>query len=226
MLMGVLYVAATPIGNLEDVTLRAIRILKEVDVIFCEDTRVTKKLLDAYEIQTPVVRLDAHTEKSQSEKVIEFLKEGKNVAYVSDAGTPAISDPGYRLVDAVREADFKVEAIPGASSVVATLSIAGVPADEFVFLGFLPHKKGRQTKLKEIADTERTVVLFESTHRIVRLLEELGEVIGEKKVVVARELTKKFEEVLPGTPAGILKQLKEVSEKQKGEFVVVIEPKN
>ena len=221
---GVLYMVATPIGNLEDITLRAIRMLKEADEIFCEDTRVTKKLFNAYEIETPLTRLDAHIENVQSNKVIEFLNEGKSVAYVSDAGTPCVSDPGYRLVRAVREAGFRVEVIPGASSVTAALSIAGIPADNFLFLGFLPHKKGRQTKLKEIANTKYTVVLFESKHRILRLLKELEEYIGNRSIVVTRELTKKFEEVLSGSAMDILNKFEKAPEKQKGEFVVIIEP--
>ena len=222
---GVLYIVATPIGNLEDITLRAIRILKEADEIFCEDTRVTKKLLNAYEIKTPLARLDAHTENTQSNKVIEFLNESKSVAYVSDAGTPCISDPGHRLTRAIREAGFRIEVIPGASSVVAALSISGIPADNFLFLGFLPHKKGRQTMLKEIADTKRTIVLFESTHRITRLLGELKCLLGSRGVVIARELTKKFEEVLQGDIAELLEKLEKSPEKQKGEFVLIIEPK-
>jgi len=221
---GVLYIVGTPIGNLEDITLRALRILKEVDIIYCEDTRVTKKLLHRYDIQTPTKRLDGHTEEKQTETILASLKGGKSVAYVSDAGTPAISDPGYRMVGAVRAAKFRVETVPGPSSVTAALSIAGVSADTFLFLGFLPHKKGRRTLLREITETKRAIVLFESTHRIMRLLKEISEHMPGREVIIGRELTKKFEEVLSGSAIDILSQLEKAPEKQKGEFVVIIEP--
>lgn len=215
---------ATPIGNLEDITLRALRILKEADAIFAEDTRVTKKLLAHYDIKTPVYRLDAHTENAGAEEVIMRVQRGERVAYVSDAGTPGISDPGARLSARARAAGIRIETIPGASSVTAALSIAGMPADEFVFLGFLPHKKGRQTLLKEIAVTERTVVFFESTHRITRLLSELQSVAINRHVCIARELTKLHEEVITGTPQELLHILTNDPQKQKGEFVVIIAP--
>lgn len=221
---GVLSVVATPIGNLEDITLRALRMLKEADAIFAEDTRVTKKLLAHYDIKTPVYRLDAHTENAGAEEVIMRVQRGERVAYVSDAGTPGISDPGARLSARARAAGIRIETIPGASSVTAALSIAGMPADEFVFLGFLPHKKGRQTLLKEIAATERTVVLFESTHRIVKLLAELETYVPFRAVSLARELTKLHEEILVGTPAELLNVVTTTTEKQKGEFVVIIAP--
>ena len=156
------YVVSTPIGNLEDVTLRALRILKEVDVIFCEDTRVTRRLLDKYEIRTRMESLNAQTERGKVYKVITFLQEGKNVALVTDAGTPGISDPGSFVVSKVRETvpEVRIETIPGPSALTAALSIAGVPTNEFTFLGFLPHKKGRQTLFKEIAGSERTMVFY------------------------------------------------------------------
>jgi len=219
---GTLYIVATPIGNLEDITMRAIRILKEVDVVFCEDTRVTKRLCERYDIQTPLKSLNARTETSKIKEIINQLEEGVHVAYVSDAGTPTISDPGSMLVTSVRESGLPVVAVPGAAAVIAALSIAGIPTDEFTFLGFLPHKKGRQTLLKEIAETKRTVVLYESTHRIIKLLDEFQEHIGDRKVCIARELTKIYEEVLCGTAAELKTVLTETPEKQKGEFVVIV----
>ncbi|MAZ67382.1 16S rRNA (cytidine(1402)-2'-O)-methyltransferase [bacterium] len=220
-----LYVVATPIGNLEDITLRALRILGEVDVIFCEDTRVTNRLLERHSLSAKLKSLNARTEQGKTEEVIGHLKEGKNVAYVSDAGTPTVSDPGSMLVSAVREAGFKVEVIPGPSAVTAALSIIGVPASEFLFLGFLPHKKGRQTLLKEIAESKRTVVLYESTHRILKLLDELEENLPVNwRVCIARELTKVHEEVLCGSPEELRQALTDNPQKQRGEFVVVIAP--
>ena len=172
--MGILSIVSTPIGNLGDITLRAIETLKNADAIFCEDTRVTAKLLQRYEISKPLVRCDEKMEEVAAKKAIELLEEGKRVALVSDAGTPGISDPGGRLVARVRRfaPETTIEAIPGPSALVAALSIAGLNSPEFTFLGFLPHKKGRQTALKEIAASERTVVLYESPHRILKLLKE------------------------------------------------------
>ncbi|MEX0651976.1 MAG: 16S rRNA (cytidine(1402)-2'-O)-methyltransferase [Candidatus Paceibacterota bacterium] len=226
--MSTLYIIGTPIGNLEDITLRAVRTLSEVSVIFCEDTRVTQKLLSRYEIDTPLRRLDANIEKTRAQEVIDHLVSGEDIAFVTDAGTPGISDPGTRLVESVRQAlgdGFSIEPIPGASALTAVLSIAGVQADQFVFIGFLPHKKGRQTLLKEINTIWRAVVLYESPHRILKLLTELTECIGERKVVVARELTKKFEEVQIGSPLDIKNFFEESRTVMKGEFVVVISPK-
>ena len=226
--MSTLYIIGTPIGNLEDITFRAIRILTEVDVIFCEDTRVTKKLLTRYEIKTPVRRLDANIEKTRAKEVIDRLVAGESVAFVTDAGTPGISDPGNRLIESVRQAlgdMFPVEPIPGASALTTAISVAGIPVDQFVFLGFLPHKKGRQTLLKEVASVERAVVLYESPHRILKLLDELDEYIGGRKVVVFRELTKKFEEVQSGTAKGIKKFFEEYRKNIKGEFAVIISQK-
>ena len=227
-----LSVVATPIGNLEDITLRAIRTLKEADAIFCEDTRVTAKLLQRYEISKPLVRCDEKMEETAAKQAIEMLEGGKNIALVSDAGTPGISDPGSRLVRAVRRSSealreagqepFTIEAIPGASALTAALSIAGLGSGEFTFLGFLPHKKGRQTALKEIAINERTVVLYESPHRILKLLKELETFAPSKKVIVAKELTKMHEEILEGAPGEVAKRL-EAQKKDRGEFVVIVE---
>src|SRR3989344_765243 len=181
--MPTLYIVATPIGNLEDITLRALRVLKEVDLILCEDTRVTKRLLEKYEIKTPTMSYHAQSKLSKVEKIFALLEEGKNLALVSDAGTPTISDPGCLLVSQIRQhfmsrsnldiEEVKIAPIPGPSAVLAALSISGFPSSEFLFLGFLPHKKGRETLFKEIAVSKRTVVFYESPHRIIKTLESL-----------------------------------------------------
>jgi len=243
-MLGKLSIVATPIGNLEDITLRALRTLKECDVVYAEDTRVSAKLLARYEIKKPLQRLDATTELKKAEEIVERLEAGEHVAYVSDAGTPGVADPGSRLVKFVREsfslnlpskkslgspqtfpqkdlATITVEAIPGASALTAALSVAGLDTSEFVFLGFLPHKKGRQTALKKIAASEYTVVLYESPHRILKLLQEL-EKVGIQQVTIARELTKIHEELLMGAPAELKKQL-EAKGAARGEFVVLVE---
>lgn len=222
--MGTLSIVATPIGNLEDITLRALRTLKEADAIFAEDTRVISKLLARYEIKKPLYRLDASKEEKRAEEIIERLGGGENIVYVSDAGTPGISDPGTRLVALVREAGFQPVAIPGPSALTAALSIAGVPTEEFVYLGFLPHKKGRQTALKAIAEEHRTIVLYESPHRILKLLGEFIEHIGERQISIARELTKMYEEVLSGT-ADELRARLESAGSARGEFVVIVHPR-
>lgn len=218
--MGTLSIVATPIGNLEDITLRALRTLKEADVIYAEDTRVTAKLLATYDIKKPVFRLDEAKETLKAKEVIERLENGEDVAYVSDAGTPGISDPGARLVAAAREAGFQAVTIPGPSALAAALSIAGIHATEFVFLGFLPHKKGRQSALKEMANEKRAIVLYESPHRIEKLMGELGEVVPEREVTLARELTKLHEEVLKGTPGELWARLETTP--ARGEYVVII----
>lgn len=220
MSIGTLSIVATPIGNLEDITLRALRTLREADAIFAEDTRVIAKLLAKYEIQKPVHRLDTIKETRRIDEIVERLSEGERLVFVSDAGTPGISDPGGRLVAGVREKlpEAKIEAIPGPSSLTAALSIAGLDSPSFTFVGFLPHKKGRHTALTKIQESEVPVILFESPHRIVRLLDELG----EKKVIVARELTKIYEEVLTGSAQEVCAQLQAHPEKQRGEFVVIV----
>lgn len=223
--MATLYVVGTPIGNLEDVTLRALRLLKEVDVILCEDTRVTKRLLERYEIADK--KLLAYNEQESGvkiEKVVELLQEGKNLALVSDAGTPGISDPGSFLVQKVREAlsEIKVESVPGPSALTAALSIAGVPIHDFVFLGFLPHKKGRETLFKEIAASERTMIFYESPHRVLKALASLEKFAPTKKVTIARELTKIHEEVKSGSAMELLEFFEKNAEKVRGEFVVIV----
>ena len=237
MAQSQLYIIATPIGNLEDITLRALRILGEVDLILCEDTRVTKKLLAKYDIHTPTMSYHAQSKLSKTDKIIDILEEGKNLALVSDAGTPTISDPGSLLVSTIREKiEDRVEiiAIPGSSAVVAALSISGLPASEFLFLGFLPHKKGRETLFKEITASKRTVVFYESPHRILKTLQSLvthleshssGVKEGERKVVVARELTKIHEEVISGSAETVLAYFQKNTEKVRGEFVVMVSRK-
>ncbi len=222
MSKGTLFVVATPIGNLEDVTLRALRVLKEVDYILAEDTRVALRLLSHYDIHTKVVRMDAHTERGGVTRVSTDLASGMNIALVSDAGTPAISDPGVRLVQEVRSQGYTVRAVPGPSSLTAALSIAGLPADTVLFLGFAPHKKGRKTFVAHALAHSGTVVFFESTHRIVKLLQEIALVAPEREVFLARELTKMYEEVVRGTPEELLARMRERPETQKGEFVVLL----
>ncbi|MBI2612493.1 16S rRNA (cytidine(1402)-2'-O)-methyltransferase [Candidatus Kaiserbacteria bacterium] len=219
---GKLSIVATPIGNLGDLTFRALWNLKECSVVYAEDTRVTLKLLNHYGLRKPVFRLDAATEGKKSAEVAARLQAEEHVVYVTDAGTPGVSDPGARLVAKVREElpETKIEAVPGPSALTAALSIAGVPVDEFVFLGFLPHKKGRQTALKKIAASEIPVVLYESPHRILKLLQELEKVSPKRHIVVARELTKIHEEVLSGTP-GELAQVIKARRKDRGEFVLI-----
>jgi len=223
--MTKLYVVATPIGNLKDITFRAIEVLSEVDIILCEDTRVTRKLLGAYDITTSTLSYHSHSGLAKVDKIVELLREGKDIALVSDAGTPAISDPGAALIARLREElpEVEIVAIPGPSALTAAISISGAPVSEFVFLGFLPHKKGRETLFKEIAVSKRTVVFYESPHRIIRTLESLVSVMDkDHKVVIARELTKMHEEVISGTSDEVLSFFLENAEKIRGEFVVII----
>ncbi len=220
----VLYIVSTPIGNLKDITLRALEILKEVDFVLCEDTRVTSILLSHYEIKKELISFNAQSETHKIEKVIERIKNGNSCALVSDAGTPGISDPGVRLISAAIKSDIEIVAIPGATAFVPALTLSGLPSDAFVFEGFLPQKKGRKKKLGELANEDRTIIFYESTYRIEKLLNELNEYMPERFVAVSREITKKFEEVWRGTPNQILENLNE--KVIKGEFVVVISPKS
>ena len=220
-----LYLVPTPIGNLEDITLRAIRLLKECDLILAEDTRTTGKLLSHFEISTQQSAFHMHNEHKSAEKFVNEMKDGKTICLVSDAGTPGISDPGFLLVREALKENVKVECLPGATAFVPALVKSGIPCDRFVFEGFLPHKKGRQTKIKEIAEETRTVVIYESTHRIIKALEQFNEFFDEDRIVsVSRELTKKFEETVTGTVVEVLDHFK--NNTIKGEFVVVIAGKN
>lgn len=195
--MSKFYVVATPIGNMGDITLRAIEVLKSVDLILCEDTRQTKKLLDKYNIDRPTMSYHAQSKLAKTDKILKLLEEGKDLALVSDAGTPGISDPGAMLVAEIKENlkdSVLVVPIPGVSAVITALSASGLPTHEFTFLGFLPHKKGRETLFKEIRESKRTMVFYESPHRILKTLESLQKFCPDKKVCIARELTKIYEE--------------------------------
>lgn len=221
---GKLYVVATPIGNLGDITFRAVETMKLVNFIICEDTRVTKILLDHYQINKPLFVVNAHNESKSIEKILTKLFSGESCALVTDAGTPCISDPGVRLVNKVISENIDVVGIPGASAAILALSISGLPTDSFVFEGFLPQKKGRQKKLKQLSEEERTIVLYESTYRIKKLLEELNTNMPDRLIVIARELTKKFEETWRGTASQLLQNFdKRIT---KGEFVVLVAPLN
>lgn len=223
---GTLFVVATPIGNLSDITLRALETLKSVDAVYCEDTRVTSKLMARYSIKKPLFRLDAVTERAKAAEVARRIDAGENIALVSDAGTPAISDPGAFLVSYIREAcgEKSIVPIPGVSAAAAALSVSGLTDDHFLFLGFPPHKKGRQKFLDEAAASKTAVVLYESPHRMEKLLEELAERIPARRIILARELTKLYEEIAAGPAAEILARFKNGDISGKGEFVVVIAP--
>jgi len=217
-----LFIVSTPIGNLKDITFRAVDILKEVDFILCEDTRVTSVLLKHFEIHKELVSFNAASEVFKTEKALARIAAGESCALVSDAGTPAISDPGARLISAAIKHGINVVPVPGPSASIAALTVSGFPTDSFLFEGFLPQKKGRQKKLKGLSAENRTIVLYESTYRIEKLIEELKEHMPDRYVAVCRELTKKFEEVWRGKPSDLLANLK--TKTTKGEFVVVIAP--
>jgi len=221
---GKLHIVATPIGNLEDITFRAIRTLKEVNFIACEDTRVTKTLLDKFEFSNELFSLNAQSEKGKLHLVIGRILKGENCALVSDAGTPTISDPGVRLVNEAIKNNIEVLGVPGANAAILALSISGLPTESFVYEGFLPQKKGRQKILKTLSEEERTIVLYESTYRIEKLLKELAEYMPQRTIVVQRELTKKFEESWRGYASDLLVDFS--SKINKGEFVVIISPLN
>ena len=223
--MSQLFIVATPIGNLEDITFRAVRILKEVDIIVCEDTRKTGILLKKYEIGKKVLNsFHAQSSEKKAMEIIEKIKEGKNIAYVSDAGTPGISDPGFVLIKHAIEQGIDTVPIPGASALTTLVSVSGFPIDKFKFAGFLPHKKGRQTFIKNLENTEISTVFYESVHRFPRLLKELLEFLGsDRKICVGRELTKMYEDVFRGTVGEALEYFNDSN--TKGEFVVLVGPK-
>lgn len=221
---GRLSIVATPIGNMGDLTFRALWNLKEANAIYAEDTRVISKLLTHYGLRTSVHRLDAATEEKKAKEIVERLEKGERVVFVTDAGTPGISDPGARLVAHVREnaPEAVIDAIPGPSAITAALSIAGIDTTAFTFLGFPPHKKGRQTFVKQIAKSDIPVVIYESPHRILKFLAEIGKEAPKARITIAREITKMHEEIVQGTA----KEVAESLEKRKavrGEFVVIIE---
>src|SRR5213076_1774967 len=218
---GTLYLVATPIGNLEDITLRALRALRECDVIAAEDTRRTGQLLKHFGISRPLLSYFRFNEAKRTGQIIERLGRGEKVALVADAGSPGISDPGERVVSAALAAGFRVEPVPGACALVAALTASGLPAVEFHFIGFLPHKSGqRRNKLESLKSISGTLLLYESPYRIEKLLAEVNEIFPDRPVVLARELTKKFEEFLRGTPAELLEAARKRS--LKGEFVVMV----
>lgn len=222
--MSKFYVVATPIGNMGDITYRAIETLKSVDLILCEDTRETGKLLHKYDIKKPTMSYHAQSKLAKTDKIFALLEEGKDLALVSDAGTPGISDPGAMLVSKIKTElpEIQVIPIPGASAVITALSASGLPTHEFTFLGFLPHKKGRETLFKEIAEAKRTMVFYESPHRILKTLEALNKFCPNKKVCIARELTKIYEEIKTGSATELLEYLTKNPVKQKGEFTVLV----
>lgn len=215
-----LYIVATPIGNLDDITLRAIKTLEEVDFIFAEDTRVTKKLLNHLGIEKIVYRYDEHTKMHQVSNIANMLENGNKIALVTDAGTPCISDPGFEVVDEALKRGIKVIPIPGPSAMTAAASVAGISTRRFCFEGFLPKKKGRQTLLKSLAEEERTIVIFESPHRIEKTLRDIETFIGVREVVIVREITKIYEEILRGTTTELIEKLSK--NPVKGEIVLLI----
>ncbi|HEY8108995.1 MAG TPA: 16S rRNA (cytidine(1402)-2'-O)-methyltransferase [Patescibacteria group bacterium] len=217
---GTLYVVATPIGNLGDITFRAIETLKSVALVLAEDTRTAKKLLNHYDITTPVTSYHQHSRGRKEEEILRELGEGRDLALISEAGTPVIADPGNKLVELARRQGHQVIPIPGAAAVTAALSAVGLGGDQFTFLGFLPHKKGRQKRLDQVAGMAAPVVLYESPHRVRKLLAELAERYPDAQVSVAREITKKFEDIRVGTPGELAAHFEETA--PRGEFVVVV----
>ena len=217
-----LYIVATPIGNLEDITFRAVRVLKEADLILCEDSRVTKKLLDRYEVKTPYSVFHANTADKRIDDYLNALELGKNIALVTDAGTPGISDPGVLLVMKVKEKfgnSIPVVPIPGASALTTLVSAAGLPMHEFTYVGFLPQKKGREKLIAEISESKRPTVLFESPHRVLKLMQSLDK-LGVGKVTIGRELTKIYEEIFDETPKNLIDKYSK--NPPKGEFAIII----
>ena len=218
--IGILYIVSTPIGNLEDITLRALRILKEVSLIAAEDTRLTRKLLTHYDISTPTVSYYEHNRFTRIPKIIDHLNTGKDVAVVTDAGTPGISDPAYKLIRAAIESRNRIEAIPGPSASITALTASGLPTDRFIFEGFLPHKKGRKAKLTRLSAIEATVIFYESPKRIVRTLKDILEFMGDRPAVIGRELTKLHEEMIRGNVSKLLSHFTQKT--PRGEFVIMI----
>lgn len=215
----------TPIGNLEDLTLRARRVLGSVAKVACEDTRVTKRLLDHYRLVTPMVSLHHHSSLTEIDRLIALITSGEDVAVVTDAGMPGISDPGGRLVARAVEKGIAVESVPGPSALTTAASLSGFPTDQFLFFGFLPHKKGRQTLFWRIAETLETVIIYESPHRLIKTLESLRDAVPGRQIAVCRELTKMHESVRRGLPDDVLRQFQEHPDEVRGEIVIVIEPK-
>ena len=218
---GTLYLVATPIGNLDDITYRAVKVLSSVDLIAAEDTRKTKILLDHYSISKPMMSYFNFNERQRTPQLIEKLQQGQSIALVTDAGTPGISDPAYFIVRSALESAIPIVPIPGPSAFVSALIVSGLPTERFVFEGFLPVKKGRKTRLGILSTEPRTIILYESPHRILKTLEEIHSIFGERNVVVARELTKKFEEIVRGPVSSVLTSLN--AKLTRGEYVLLVE---
>ena len=217
---GHLFVVGTPIGNLEDITLRAISTLQNVDFILAEDTRNSKKLLSAHNIDTKMMSYHEHSNEKETKRIISLLLDGKNLALISDAGTPTISDPGYGLIRDCIKKEIKIIPIPGASAITTAMSVSGLPSDSFTFFGFLPQKKGRIKKIKELLNVDNTIILFESPFRLEKTLNQLKEYLGNRSVVVGRELTKLYEEIIRGNLEDVIKYFSK--SKVKGEIVIMI----
>jgi 16S rRNA (cytidine1402-2'-O)-methyltransferase len=218
---GRLYIVGTPIGNLEDVTLRAIRVLKEVDLIACEDTRRTQKLLNAYKIRTPATSYHEHNEMTRAPELVIEMAEGSSIALVTDAGMPVVSDPGYRLVHLALRHGIPVIPVPGASAFVAALAASGLPVEKFRFLGFLPARRGeRRRALEQLRDAPKTLIFYEAPHRLLEMLKDVREILGDREAVLAREVTKVHEQFVRGTVSGLLEQLKK--RPIKGEITVLV----
>ena len=219
---GSLFVVSTPIGNLDDITYRAIQTLNDVDYILCEDTRITKRLLDKYNINQKMITHNEYNESKKVDSISELLVEGSSIALVSDAGTPCISDPGYRLISNIKKKypEIKVIAIPGASASISSLSISGLPSDCFYFIGFLPKKKGRQKKIKELATFQGSIIIYESPKRVLKTLKELFSILGNRRAFIAREMTKIYEETFYTDLESI--SLDKIPLKEKGEYVIVV----
>ena len=215
-----LFVVGTPIGNLEDITLRAISTLQNVDLILAEDTRNSKKLLSAHNIDTKMMSYHEHSNEKETKRIISLLLDGKNLALISDAGTPTISDPGYGLIRDCIKKEIKIIPIPGASAITTAMSVSGLPSDSFTFFGFLPQKKGRIKKIKELLNVDNTIILFESPFRLEKTLNQLKEYLGNRSVVVGRELTKLYEEIIRGNLEDVIKYFSK--SKVKGEIVIMI----
>ena len=221
MLTGKLFIVPTPIGNLEDITFRAIKVLKEVNLILAEDTRTSKKLLQRYNINTPMQSHHMHNEHKTIDGILQRLKSGEQIALISDAGTPAISDPGFLLSRACVDQGIEIECLPGATAFVPALVISGLPNDRFVFEGFLPLKKGRQTRLETLAEESRTMVFYESPHKLLKTISQFVTYFGPKRPIsVSRELTKMYEETVRGTTSEVLAHFETIP--PKGEFVIVV----
>ena len=221
--LGTLYIVATPIGNIEDISARAIRVLKEVDLICAEDTRHSQRLMQHYQIGTPMMSLHEHNEMGRIEQVSALVKQAKNIALISDAGTPLISDPGFKLVREIRKQGFRISPIPGPSAIITALSVAGLATDSFSFWGFLPAKSsGRKQVFTDLSQHKETLVFYESSHRILDCLKDLKEIMGDRELVIARELTKTFETVLSGTASSLIEKVAGDLDQQKGEFVLMV----